>query len=343
MMKNVVLKGALATGALIGVVAMTACSGSASGGDADGGLTVGYSVAAGQNVALQAISSGLEAELSQTGGELITADAQLSIDKQIADIDSFVTQGVDAIVVTPIDFPTLSNALSRAEAAGIPLFANNAVVDRDFTADEISPFVAQVTTGRDKAASDIAQFIAEKTGGTGQVAAIGIAAPVAELDHFVSEFQADVEATPGLEFVAERGNDTDDAAGARPVADAMITEFPDLKAIMCYNDPSAVGASSAATAAGKRDQIIITGVNATQDGLDAVASGAIDATWDYMAPDQGQLLAKLIAAHMEGQELDFNYVVELQAVTPDNIDAFVSWEDRIAQIKDGSFEGLPVS
>lgn len=343
MIKNFARRSLLAMSALIGVVAMAACSGTASGDGADGGITVGYSVAAGQNVALQAISSGLEAELSRNGGELITADAQLSIDKQIADIDSFVTQGVDAIVVTPIDFSTLSNALSRAEAAGIPLFANNAVADRDFQADEISPFLTQVTTGRDKAASDIAAFIAEKTGGSGQVAAIGIAAPVAELDHFVSEFQADIEATPGLEFVAERGNDTDDAAGARPIADAMLTEFPDVKAIMCYNDPSAVGASSAATAAGVRDQVVITGVNATQDGLDAVASGAIDATWDYMAPEQGQLLARLIAAHLDGKDLDFNYVVELQAVTPDNIDAFVSWEDRIAQMSDGTYEGIPVA
>lgn len=343
-MNNVFGRVALAVATVSGLFAMTACAGNsgAPSDDAGGGFTVGYSVAAGQNVALQNIADGLEAEISRQGGELITSDAQLNIDKQISDIDSFVTQGVDAIVVTPIDFPTLTNALSRADAAGIPLFANNAVVDADFAAEDISPFIAQVTTGRAKAAADIATFIEEKIGGQGQVAAIGIAAPVAELNHFVDEFQAQIESKPGLEFVGERGNPSDDAAGARPLADALLTEFPDLRAIMCYNDPSAVGASTAASAAGK--DIIVTGVNATQDGLDGVASGAIDATWDYMAPEQGQLLGKLVVATLiDKQEVDFNNVVELAIVTPENVGDFVPWEDRVSQIADGTYEGATAS
>lgn len=345
-MKRFITRIAVGMTAVAAMVGMTACAGGTGGGGGGGGdgLKVGISIAAGQNSTLQAIVSGLEAELGRNGGELIKADAALSIDKQIADIDSFVNQGVDAIVVIPIDFPTLSNALNRADAAGIPLFANDAVSDPNVTAEQLAPFTAQVQTGRHKAGQDVAAFINERTGGQGKVGAIGIAAPVAQIEYFVGEFTTSLQQYPGLEFVGEKGNQSDDAAGGRPLADAFITEHPDIAAIFSYNDPSAVGVSTAAVAAGKRDQITITGFNAQQDGLDAVKSGAIDATWDYSAPDQGQLFGKLIVAKVvDGKDLEPNYVVECNIITSENIDEFVSWEDRITQIGEGSYEGIPIS
>ncbi|MBL5972595.1 MAG: hypothetical protein D3X82_02165 [Candidatus Leucobacter sulfamidivorax] len=345
--RNIVKGIALGAAALLAVGALVGCSGSGSGdqggdgGGTDDGITVGISVAAGQNSTLQAIVEGLRAELETVGGELITADAKLDIDKQIADIDTFVNQGVDAIVVIPIDFPTLGNALQRADAAGIPLFANDAVVGDDVTAEQLAPFQAQVRTKRP--ADSVADFIEERTGGEGQVAAITIAAPVAQIEFFVDEFQADIESRSGLEFVGAKGNPSDDAAGARPIADAFLTQYPDLRAIFSYNDPSAVGASAAATAAGKRDQVVITGFNASQDGLDAVKDGTIDATWDYRAPDQGQLLGRLvIATVLDGKTTGHQYEVESQIVTAENIDDFVPWEERIELIRKGEYAGISI-
>lgn len=341
------LKGvALGAATLLAAGALVGCSSSQgsgdSGDDAAGGLTVGISVAAGQNSTLQAIVEGLRAELETVGGELIAADAQLDIDKQIADIDTFVNRGVDAIVVIPLDFPTLGNALQRASDAGIPLFANDATVGPDITAEEIEPFVSQVRTARP--ADEIAEFISEKVGGEGQIAAIEIAAPVAQLMYFMDDFEAQVTEGTDLEFVGATGNPSDDAAGARPIADAMLTQYPDLRAIFAYNDPSAVGAAAAATAAGKRDQIVITGFNASQDGLDAVRDGTIDATWDYRAPDQGQLLGRLIIASvLNGEAIGHHYDVVSAMVTAENIDDFVPWEKRIELIRDGDFAGVPVN
>lgn len=339
---------ALGAAALLSLGALAGCStgGNSGGGETGGetggdGFTVGISVAAGQNSTLQAIVEGLRAELETVGGELITADAQLDIDKQIADIDTFVNRGVDAIVVIPIDFPTLGNALQRADAAGIPLFANDAVVGSGVTAEELAPFRAQVRTARP--ADEVAEFIEERTGGEGQVGAITIAAPVAQIHFFVDEFEAAINASAGLEFTGAVGNQSDDAAGARPLADAMITQYPNLRAIFAYNDPSAVGAAAAATAAGKRDQIVITGFNASQDGIDAVRDGTIDATWDYRAPDEGQLLGRIIIASvMNGEEIGHHYEVVSAILTSENIDDFVPWEERIELIRQGEFAGVSI-
>lgn len=342
---------ALGAAALLSVGMLAGCASGGSGGSGDtdtggdsgsaDGFTVGISVAAGQNSTLQAIVEGLRAELERVGGELITADAQLDIDKQIADIDTFVNRGVDAIVVIPIDFPTLGNTLQRADAAGIPLFGNDALVGSDVTAEELAPLRAQVRTARP--ADEVAEFIDERIG-EGQVGAIGIAAPVAQLVYFVEEFEAEIDARPNLEFVGTVGNQSDDAAGARPLADAMLTQFPDLRAIFAYNDPSAVGASAAATAAGKRDQVVITGFNASQDGIDAVRDGTIDATWDYRAPDEGQLLGRLIIASvLDGEEIGHHYEVVSAILTAENIDDFVPWEERIELIRQGEFPGVSIN
>lgn len=332
----------LTAGAIVGCSSSQGGDDTGSGDEASGGLTVGISVAAGQNSTLQAIVEGLRAELETVGGELITADAQLDIDKQIADIDTFVNRGVDAIVVIPLDFPTLGNALQRADDAGIPLFANDATVGPDITAEEIAPFTSQVRTARP--ADEVVEFIDEKVGGEGQVAAIEIAAPVAQLIYFVDDFEQRITANTDLEYVGATGNPSDDAAGARPIADAMLTQYPDLRAIFTYNDPSAVGAAAAATAAGKRDQVVITGFNASQDGIDAVRDGTIDATWDYRAPDQGQLLGRLIIASVLNNEtIGHHYDVVSQLLTADNIDEFVPWEERIELIRQGDFVGVPVN
>ncbi len=334
---------ALGAVAIMAATTFVGCSNEqASTGETEAeGFTVGISVAAGQNSTLQAIVEGLRAEVELAGGELIAADAQLDIDKQIADIDTFINQGVDAIVVIPLDFPTLSNVFKRADTAGIALFGNDAVVGDDVTAEELAPLRAQVSTQRP--ADEIADFIEERIGGEGQVGAIGIAAPVAQLQYFSTRFEEEMEERPSIEFIGTRGNQTDDAAGARPLADAMFTQYPDIRAIFAYNDPSAVGASAAATAVGKRDQVVITGFNASQDGLDGVRSGAIDATWDYRAPDQGQLLGRLIIASvLNGEEIGHHYPVKSLIVTSENIDSFVSWEERISLISSGDYEGVAI-
>lgn len=341
MKKTIFRSIAAGAAALLAVAAFTGCSSTSGGGSGDKTepLTVGVSISFAANETVQAVVAGLEAELSTFDAKLIQADANLSVDKQISDIDSFVNKGVDAIVVIPIDLATIKNALDRADTAGIPIFANDAVVGNDVTAEQLSPVIAQVHTNRP--ADAVAGFIADKTGGKGQVGAITIAAPVAQIQYFVGEVVKNLEAS-GMSMIGEpKGNPTDDAAGARPLAEAMLTQNPNLAAIFSYNDPSAIGASAAAKAAGKRDQVVITGFNASKDGLAAIEDGTIDATWDYRAPEQGQLLGRLVkTVVIDGKKVKPQQEVDSEIVTKENVGEFISWADRVDQIKAGKYEGI---
>lgn len=324
--------------------ALSACGGISNAGNAGGQhvFTVGMTLPTAQNSTIQGIADGLRAELEQHGGKLITADSQLSIDKQIGDIDQFITQKVDAIMVFPLDFPTLKSVLGRADKAGIPLFAHDALME-DAGAEALAPIRAEVVTGRKQQAQEAAKFIAEKTDGAGEVGAIGIAAPVTTNIYLLDQFKQQLETRDGLTFAGQKGNPTDDAAGARPLAEAFLTQYPALSAIYTYNDPSAIGAAAAAKAAAKSKKIVVTGFNASQDGLDALKNGTIDATWDYKPVEVGQTLGRLIVTSvMEKKPIGHFYQMDVAMVTPENVGSFVPWSDRVKQITGGKYLGLPV-
>lgn len=332
------LTGLFAAGAA--VLLVTGCGTAAGAGQTDDGFTVGMTLPTAQNSTIEAIADGLRAEVENAGGKLVTADSQLQIDKQISDIDMFISEEVDAIVVFPLDFPTLKNVLERADKAGIALFAHDALMT-NATPETLSPVRAQVVTGRSQQAKEAADFIEQQTGGTGKVAAIGIAAPVNTNIFLLDRFSQQVKQRPNLELVGQKGNPTDDAAGARPLAEGFLTQHPDLSAVFTYNDPSAIGAAAAAAAAGK--DVVVTGFNASQDGLDAVKSGAIDATWDYKPVEIGQTLGRLaIESAVKGNEVGLNYQMDVAMVTKKNVDSFVPWDDRVRQIEDGKYLGLPI-
>jgi ribose transport system substrate-binding protein len=339
-------KNYLAAAALAATLSLplSGCGGTSNAGATSGQhvFTVGMTLPTAQNSTIQGIADGLRAEIEQHGGKLITADSQLSIDKQIGDIDQFVSQKVDAIMVFPLDLPTLKSVLGRADKAGIPLFAHDAQME-DQGAPALAPIRAEVVTGRKQQAQEAAKFIAEKTGGTGDVGAIGIAAPVTTNMYLLDQFKEQLKAQNGLTFADQKGNPTDDAAGARPLAEAFLTQYSALSAIYTYNDPSAIGAAAAVKAAAKSKKIIVTGFNASQDGLDAVKNGTIDATWDYKPVEVGQTLGRLIhTSVVEKKPIGHFYQMDVKAVTPENVASFVPWSDRVKQITEGKYLGLPI-
>lgn len=339
-------KNYLAVAALAAALSLSlsGCGGTSNAGTTSGEhvFTVGMTLPTAQNSTIQGIADGLRAEIEQHGGKLITADSQLSIDKQIGDIDQFVTQKVDAIMVFPLDLPTLKSVLGRADKAGIPLFAHDAQME-DEGAAALAPIRAEVVTGRKQQAQEAAKFIAEKAPGAGEVGAIGIAAPVTTNIYLLDQFKEQLKAQKGLTFADQKGNPTDDAAGARPLAEAFLTQYSDLSAIYTYNDPSAIGAAAAVKAAAKSKKIIVTGFNASQDGLDAVKNGTIDATWDYKPVEVGQTLGRLIhTSVVEKKPIGHFYQMNVKAVTPENIASFVPWSERVKQITEGKYLGLPI-
>ena len=99
--------------------------------------TVGFSIPQGADPSLRLLDGGLKAEAAKHGLDVKTTDANLNVDKQLSDIDTFITQKVKAIVVWPLSSEAVQPALARAAAADIPIIAIYALTDGPYYTDLI--------------------------------------------------------------------------------------------------------------------------------------------------------------------------------------------------------------
>ena len=106
---------------------------------------------------------------------------------------------------------------------------------------------------------------------------------------------------------------------------------------MAYNEPSALGAYAAVQSQGGAD-ILITGANGTEAGIEAVDAGEIAATWDLLPWKQGVTMVNVLKALIDGDTPDITTTVPVQMLTKDNLDEQVNWNDAVSDIKDCKVE-----
>ena len=261
--------------------------------DAKKPLTVGI---AGANYAIESARAqyeSLAAGLKERGIKVKFLDAQLDINKQVSQIDQFVDQHVDAIVMNVAGDPNaVLGPLKRASKAGIRVFSIGAtpgfsetLVEADLPSEELGALSGA--------------YICKATGGTGDIALIeAIDIPVLSA-RWVSFLATIAKDCPALKVVATERAIPDDAATARPIAENLLTRFPKLKAIWTMGDGPALGAGLAVKSA-HRD-VIVTGLNGESTGIDGVKQGVVAATWDMQPTEIGTRLAARIADILEGK------------------------------------------
>ena len=320
--------------ALSAAIALTGCSvstgadsssSSSSEKESDGAYVVGI---AGANYAIEGARAqyeALAAGLIEEGIEVKFLDAALDINTQVSQIDQFIDQGVDAIVVNLAGAPNaVQGSLQRAEKAGIDLFA---IGDTGFDG-----VLVQVDLPSTELGTRSGEYMCEATGGTGEVAMIeAVDIPVLALrwDAFLAAVE---ENCPELEIVARERAIPDDAATARPIAEDLLTRFPNLTGIWAMGDGPALGAGLAVQAAGR--DVIVTGLNGESQGIDGITQGVVSATWDLVPTDIGLELAKRIAAIAKGEAerpaaTEVFTVSDVPEWTAENVGEWVAYDKRV--------------
>jgi ribose transport system substrate-binding protein len=306
-----------------------------SGDDGGDAFTIGFTNPLASNDQLAVLQRSIEARAECLGGNVVSLDSNLDVDKQISDIDQLVSQGVDGIVVFPLDANAVVPAVERASEAGISIVGVNVTLE-DPEATDIAPFDASVNQGTEQMATETADFVAEELGGSGNVLGVGIGAPVPVIQYQMSVMEETATAN-GLTWLDQVDNPTDDAAGAQPVVEQALLRFDDINAIMAYNEPSALGAYAAVQGAGASD-ILITAANGTDAGIEAVEAGEIAATWDLLPWQQGVTFVNVLDALMNGETVDTTTTIPVQMLTADNLDEQVDWDAAVDDIAACSIE-----
>lgn len=275
----------------VAALALTACAvGPVSAAEKQ---TVGIAGAVYAIEAARAQYESLAAVMKARGIAVKYIDAQQDINKQVAAVDQFVDEKVDAIVLQVVGDPNaLLRPLQRAEKAGIKVFSLGPTPGFPGT-------LIEYDDGADNLGRLSGEYMCKATGGTGDIAmieAIEIPVLLPRWNVFLETIKAKC---PNLKVVAIERAIPDDAATARPIAENLLTRFPNLKAIWAMGDGPALGAGLAAKAAGRK--IIVTGINGEVVGIDGVKQGVIMASWDMMPTDIGTQLGEKAADILQGK------------------------------------------
>lgn len=305
----------------------TSTSGSGESGKSD--VVIGESSPVASNPNVRAVSYGGEEAASELGWDYRVLDANLSPDKQVSDIDTLINLGVDGLITLTLDPGAADAAYKRAADAGIPIVGINS------ESKHIVTNIAEETDTTCVPGKDAAAFIAEREPGAEVLVVGGPPVPSIRLrtDCFVDAAKAE-----GLEVVEQQDNVKDTASTAQPIVENMLTKHPDAKAIFAYNDPSALGAAAVVRAAGKdvwsgdQEGVMIIGINATEDAIDAIESGAMTATYDPHSALAGATavaaLAKVIKDGEDPESLPEEIVIDTERWDIDNVDDYVVPFDR---------------
>jgi ribose transport system substrate-binding protein len=260
------------------------------------GIQLGESSPVASNPNQQAITYGEDQAAKQYGMTVKTLDANLSPDKQVSDVDTFINLKVAGIITWTLDPGAAGAAYKRALAAGIP------IVDYGSTQNVTSSvFDARgYGCGQGKAAAD---YIAKRVP-KGKVIVIG-GPPVPAITNYTNCFVKGAKAD-GLNVVGKQYNTKDTAATAQPIVQDLLTKHPDVSAIWCYNDPSCLGAGAVVKSSGKKvwiqgkqKGIVVTGANGSADAAAGVKAGLLTGTWDPQPSDMGRIAVEILAMHLK--------------------------------------------
>jgi ribose transport system substrate-binding protein len=245
---------------------------------------------------------------------VIFKDAQNSSLVQRAQVEEFVEQGVDLIIISPKEAAPLTRPVAEAYQQGIPVI----VLDREVQGDQYTTFIGadNVRIGR-----EAGKWIRETLGGRGKIVELkGLMTSTPGQDRnqgFLEGLQLD--ANPGLEIVFTGEMQWLEPNARREMESALATN-PEIDVVYAHNDPGAHGAWLAARAAGREPDILFVGIDALpHEGQQYVRQGILDATFLY--PTGGAEAIDIALAILRGEEVSKHVVLGTRLFTQANIDS----------------------
>ena len=281
----------------------------ASGGD--GAITIGLTMKF-DDLWLTTLRDAMTAYAeSQPGVELIAVDSKEDVATQLGQVENFVAQGVDAIIIIPANTDAADPMTKAAQDAGIPLVYVNRIPSN------LPEGVAYVGSDSIQAGIMQAEWLAEQLGGKGNVVIMnGNLAQEAAQKRTEGEKQVFAK-FPDINIIREdTGNWSRDQGLA--LMENWLASGDQIDAVASNNDEMAIGAIQAIEAAGKLGEILVGGVDASPDALQEMDKGRLDVTVFQNAKGQGEGGIKVAIALAKGESVEQFTWIPFELVTPEN-------------------------
>lgn len=263
------------------------------------------------------VKDAMEAAAKSANVDLTINDAERSADKQVQQIESFIAQKVDAIILNPCELEASSPAVDRAKAAGIPIINVNSE-----TRTAADAFVGS----KDEESGEMAlEQIAKLIHNTGNIVIMeGYMGQAAQLKRIVGAKKV-LAKYPGIKVLAQQTAEWDRAKGMTLMENWIQSYGSSINAVFAENDEMGMGALQALEQAKMKNKVAVVSIDAIADALQAVKDGRLDATIFQNAKEQGKGAVELALQLAEKKPVtNKERFIPFQLVTKENVDGFLS-------------------
>ncbi|QZY56038.1 sugar ABC transporter substrate-binding protein [Crassaminicella profunda] len=285
----------------------------------DGAMTIGVSIASFDDTFLMYMKDGMEKYIAGLDEkvEVTYVDAKADAAKQLGQVENFISQGVDAIVVVPVNTEATTPMTQAAEESNVPLVYVNRLPDN------LPEDVVFVGSNSIDAGIFQMEYIAEKMGGKGNIGILmGILDHEAAIKRTEGVEKVIKEKYPDIKVVKKQTGKWSRAEGMA-VMENWLASGEKIDAVCANNDDMAIGAMNAIEAAGKLDEILVAGVDATPDALTELDKGKLSATVFQDAEGQGSGGMEAAVKKVKGEKVESQVWIPFQLVTPENYKEFM--------------------
>src|SRR3954453_22076651 len=291
---------------------------------------------------------GMEQYAKDNNIELVWNSANNDVSTQASQVDSLINQGVDAIIVVPVQAESLGPQVASAKAKNIPLLAVNAALESPDLAGNVQP--DDVAAGAQEM-----QMMADRLGGKGKIVILqGPLGGSGEINRGKGIDQV-LAKYPDIKVLAKDTANWKRDEAVNKMKNWISSFGPQINGVVAQNDDMGLGALQALKEAGRTD-VPIVGIDGIEDGLNAVKSGEFIGT--SLQNGTVELSAGLAVANaiVKGEDVNKQPVYIMPAITKDNVDVAIQHvvterqkfldglgELTAANLKTGdiAYEGIP--
>ncbi|MCW3005623.1 MAG: Monosaccharide-transporting ATPase [Solirubrobacterales bacterium] len=284
---------------------------------------------------------GAEAEAKKLGVKILWADGRNNPSTQGPQVETFLVQGAQGIIVVPNDVSATIGAVKRAEGKGVPVITSNRALNTDYSKatgpdaakKPQNPIVHTGFSDPDVGALQgelVVKACAQKVGAGKPCTVVNEKGQAGSSStQFRDKGMAKVFAQhPEIKVIDEAYNDYDPAK-ALQVTQNLLSAHPKFDVLTAPDDNAMTGQLKAVEKADRQDSLLIVSLGGTKQGLSLVEQGKVFGTIWLPPKDDGALAVRTMVDVLKGQNLTTSTVdgvpyvkVPIAGVTKDELSKY---------------------
>lgn len=257
---------------------------------------------------------GMKDEATKNNVELIISDENMDVAKQNSVMETFVQQGVDAIILLSIDPEALNSAALDAMKKNIPVILVDSTLTNE---DAYVSFIGSDSEAMGKMAGEACvEYINKEMDGKAKIAALGWLSHPVSIKR-VTGFKEVVTKLPGVTWITEQEADSRDKA--LNVAENILQGNKDLTLFYGGNEGTVLGELAAVESANMLDQVKVTGIDISNDVIRAIEEGKIPFVVTQQPEEMGRVSITTCLKAIKGEKVNKNQTIASIVVNKDNV------------------------